>query len=569
LQAFEFRTENRCETRVAISAGCWSNCPLSIAGIAIQFATDGILEGRNDMATNPAAASMNGAESLVKTLLACGVDTCFANPGTSEMHFVAALDRVAGMRCVLGLFEGVVTGAADGYARMAGKPAATLLHCGPGLANGLANLHNARRAQTPIVNIVGDQATYHRPLDAPLTSDTEGWARPASVWTHTALQAGGVGAAVAAAVQAACAAPGGVASLILPSDVCWNPGGQVASPLPAIPTPKVSPDAVQQAARVLRSGQSTLLYLFASALDQATLADAHRIAAATKAQLVSATLCPRITRGRGRFDIDHIPYIGDMARAKLAGIRNLILIGAPAPQTFFAYPGKPGRPYPEDAVIHVLARPEHDLGDALARLADELGAPRISAPSATPVQEVAKGAVTSLAVAQTLSALLPENGIVIDESISFGFAFYPGTTHAAPHDWVQVTGGAIGGGLPLAVGAGVAAPDRRVIALEGDGSGMYTVQSLWSLARERLDVTVVMLANRKYDILQMELAGVGATAGKTAMGMLDIGNPDLDWVKLANGMGVEAARADSMERFADLFASANGRRGPFLIELVI
>lgn len=518
---------------------------------------------------NPQA--MNGAESLVKTLLANGVDTCFANPGTSEMHFVAALDRIPGMRCVLGLFEGVVTGAADGYARMADKPAATLLHCGPGLANGLANLHNARRAQTPVVNIIGDQATYHRPLDAPLTADTEGWARPVSVWTRTATRAASVGADAAAAVQAARAAPGGVASLILPSDVCWDAGGVVAGALPPLPVPRVAPDAVQQAARVLRSGQPVLIVLAGSALREAPLADAHRIAAATGARLITPMSNARVARGRGRLAVDRVPYSGDAARDKLAGIRHVILVGAPAPVTFFAYPGKSARPYPEDAVLHVLARPEEDLAEALARLADEVGARHAPLPAtaAPPQAGPARGAVTSEAVARTLSALLPEQAIVVEESVSFGRAFYPGTIHAAPHDWLQLTGGAIGEGLPLAVGAAVAAPERRVVSLQADGSAMYTLQSLWTMARERLDVTVVLLANRKYAILLGELAGVGANPGKTALDMLDIGNPDLDWVKLANGMGVEGARAKDMETFADLFRAANGRKGPFLIELVI
>ena len=514
--------------------------------------------------------TMNGAESLVKTLLACGVDTCFANPGTSEMHFVAALDRIPGMKCVLGLFEGVVTGAADGYARMADKPAATLLHCGPGLANGLANLHNARRAQTPVINIIGDQATYHRPLDAPLTADTEGWARPVSVWTRTATHAASVGADAAAAVQAATSAPGGVASLILPSDVCWDAGGKVAAPLPALAVPKVSPDAVQNAARVLRSGQPTLIVLAGNALRAGALADAHRIAAATDARLITPMSNSRVTRGRGHLAVDRIPYSGDVARQKLAGICNVILVGAPAPVTFFAYPGKSPRPYPEDAVIHVLARPEEDLGEALARLSDELGARNAPLPASAHITaEPAKGVVTSEAVAQTLTALLPDQAVVVEESVSFGRAFYPGTVHAAPHDWLQLTGGAIGAGLPLATGAAIAAPDRRVVALQADGSGMYTLQSLWTMAREKLDVTIVLLANRKYAILLGELAGVGANPGKTALDMLDLGNPDLDWVKMANGMGVEAARAENMETFADLFRMANQRKGPFLIELVI
>ncbi len=512
---------------------------------------------------------MNGAESLVKTLLASGVDTCFANPGTSEMHFVAALDRIPGMRCVLGLFEGVVTGAADGYARLAEKPAATLLHCGPGLANGLANLHNARRAQTPMVNIVGDQATHHRPYDAPLTADTEGWARPVSVWTRTATSAGSVGSAAAVAVQAARSAPGGVATLILPSDVCWDSGGVVAEPLPPIPAPKVAPDILQRAARILRSGQPTLLLLAGKALGQEALAAAHRIVNTTGACLLSTVSNPRVARGRGRFAVERLPYSGDAARAKLAGIAHVILVGTPAPATFFAYPGKAPRPYPEDATVHVLARPEEDLVDALGRLAEELGGPLPMPMERAQEASVAKGTITPQTLGQSLAALLPEQAIVVDESITFGPALYAGTLHAAAHDWLQVGGGAIGDGLPLSLGAAVAAPERRVVTLQADGSGMYTLQALWSMARERLDVTVVVLANRKYAILQHELDNVGASAGMTAMGMLDIGNPNLDWVRIANGMGVEAARTSSMEGFNDLFARANRNSGPFLIELVI
>ena len=182
---------------------------------------------------------MNGAESLVRTLVAGGVDVCFSNPGTSEMHFVAALDRVEGMRCVLGLFEGVVTGAADGYFRMKGTPASTLLHLGPGLANGLANLHNAKKANSGIVNIVGQHATHHIGYNAPLTSDIEGLARPMSAWVRTSPDAKSVSADGAAAIAAARSAPPQIATLILPADTAWNeadgiaagPGGQPAREL--------------------------------------------------------------------------------------------------------------------------------------------------------------------------------------------------------------------------------------------------------------------------------------------------------------------------------------------------
>jgi acetolactate synthase I/II/III large subunit len=512
--------------------------------------------------------SMNGAESLVQTLLESGVDTCFANPGTSEMHFVAALDRIPGMRCILGLFEGVVTGAADGYARMAGKPAATLLHCGPGLANGLANLHNGRRSNTMMVNCVGDQATYHRPLDAPLTADTEGFARAVSGWVRTSTDARHVGADAAVAVQAARTSPGQIATLILPSDTCWNPGGVVAAPLPVPPPPVADPHAIQEAVRLLRSGVATMLVLGNGALRSGALADAHRIAAATGARLLAQGSNAFTQRGRGRHPIERVPYGVDHAVRAFAGIRQVILIGALKPVIFFAYPNKPGSPVPADALVHVMSRPEHDQAQALAALADALGAPQVAPPDHAPA-EPARGQPSSDAFARSLAALLPENAVVAEEAVTFGRSFFPATHGAAPHDWLNVTGGAIGGGMPMATGAAVGAPGRRVVNLQADGSGMYTLQALWTQAREKLDVTTVIFANRKYAILLHELANVGANPGRTALDMLDLGNPDLDWVALAAGMGVDGAKAETMEQFNDLFTASLKRKGPFVIELVI
>jgi acetolactate synthase I/II/III large subunit len=514
-----------------------------------------------------AEGSVNGAESLVQTLVASGVDTCFANPGTSEMHFVAALDRVPGVRCVLALFEGVATGAADGYARIAGRPAVTLLHCGPGLANGLANLHNAQRARVPIVNIVGDQATYHRGFDAPLTADTEGWARAVSIWTRTARSAEAVGADAAAAVQAARNACG-IATLILPSDTSWNEGGVPGEPLPVAPPSPVTPATIASVARVLRSGEPVVLMISGAALEMDSLADAHRIAAMTSARLIAPTFNRLIRRGRGRFPIELLPYTVDDAVATLRNVRHLVLVGAREPVGFFAYPGKPSLIHPAGAVIHVLARPEQDAAGALAALATELAAPSVALPPTKP-PEPAGGLVTSLGVAQTLAAVIPEHAVIIDESLSFGFAFYPGTRDAAPHDWLQLTGGAIGGGLPLATGAATAAPGRRVINLEGDGSALYTIQALWTQARENLDITTVILSNRRYAILEHELAKVGANPGRTALDLFDLENPTLDWIRLAAGMGVEAARAKTLEELTNLLTASFKRNGPFLIELVI
>ncbi len=512
---------------------------------------------------------MNGAESLVRTLLAAGVDTCFANPGTSEMHFVAALDRVPGMRCILGLFEGVATGAADGYARMAGKPAASLLHCGPGLANGLANLHNARRAHVPLVNITGDQATYHKPLDPLLAADTEGFARGVSAWVRTAAAPAEVGSLAAEAVRAARTPPGQVATLILPSDASWSEGGVAADPLPAPPVKPPDDDAVTEVARILRSHEPAVIVLGGAALFAGALGDAHRIAAATGVKLLAETFNTRMERGRGRHPVARVPYQIDAALAAFAGIRHVILVGADDPVAFFAYPGKRGQLRPPDAALHVLAGRDQDVAQALAHLADALGAPSAPLPSASPRSEPASGPVTSEAVGRTLTALMPEDAIVVDEAITFGFALYPGTADAAPHDWLQLTGGAIGDGLPLSTGAAVGAPGRRVINLQADGSALYTVQALWTQARENLAVTTVILSNRRYAILQGELEQVGATPGEASRTLFDLGNPDLDWVAIGKGFGVAGARAETMEDFAGLVARANGLSGPFLIELMV
>jgi acetolactate synthase-1/2/3 large subunit len=511
---------------------------------------------------------MNGAESLVRTLLAAGVDTCFANPGTSEMHFVAALDRVPGMRCILAMFEGVATGAADGYARMAGKPAASLLHCGPGLANGLANLHNARRGHVPLVNITGDQATYHKPLAPPLAADTEAFARGVSDWVRTAVAADEVGRLAAEAVQAALTPPGQVATLILPSDASWNEGGAAAAPLPAPEPATVDEDTITEVARILASREPAVILLGGRALRAPALADAHRIAAASGAVLLAECFNTRMERGAGRHPIGRVPYAIDAALATFAGCRHVILVEAADPVSFFAYPGKRGQLRPPDAAPHVLARHGEDSADALARLAERLGAPPVPPPSA-PRPQPARGAVTPEAFAHTLSALLPDDAVVVDESITFGFGVFPATTGAAPHDWLQLTGGAIGDGLPMATGAAVGVPGRRVVNLQADGSALYTVQALWTQARERLAVTTVILSNRRYAILQGELQQVGATPGEASRTLFDLGRPDLDWVGIARGFGVDGARAETMDAFADLFAHANRTPGPFLIELVV
>jgi acetolactate synthase I/II/III large subunit len=519
---------------------------------------------------------VNGAQALIRTLIEHGVDTCFMNPGTSEMHFVAALDDVTAMDGVLALFEGVATGAADGYARMAGRPAATLLHLGPGLGNGLANLHNARRAHSPVVNIVGDHALSHRPYDAQLQSDIGTVARNVSSFVRTSETTAGLGADAAAAVRAAVGPPGSVATLILPADVSWSDGGTVTAPSePPRPSARLGNDpdeaTLAAAAQALRSGEPSVVLIGGRACRGPALDQAADIAASCGAVLLAETFPSRLERGAGRPPVERLAYLSEFVALQLEGVRHLVLLDAASPVSFFAYPGKPSDLVPAGCTVYPVAGPADDVDAALAALAEGVGTAAGSAsraPAGTPGPPT--GPLTSSAVCQALGALLPEGAIVSDEGNTSG-VFAPGATAGSPpHDWLCLTGGAIGQGLPVAVGAAVAAPDRRVVALESDGSALYTLQAWWTMARRGLDVTTVLLNNGSYAVLNMELDRVGVDEpGPRARDMLDLGRPAIDFVHLARGLGLHAARAETAEAFTDELARALATPGPSVVEAVV
>ena len=512
---------------------------------------------------------MNGAESLIRTLLAGGVNTCFTNPGTSEMHIVAALDQLPGMRCVLGLFEGVVTGAADGYARMAGKPACTLLHLGPGLANGLANLHNANRAHTPIINIVGRHATYHLGLNTPLESDLEGIARPFSPWLRTSCVASELGRDAADAIVASRGGPGRIATLIVPADVAWNEGGKVAD-LPAMaPVPMTSSQSVEHAAGMIRSGLRTAFILSGSALYGVGLLSAGRIARKSGAVLLSPYPFARMERGAGLPPVERTPYVFEQAVEKLKEFRQLILVGADAPVSYFASQGKSTNPAPSSCQIHTLSSPGEDAAGALEALAEALSLKKIDFTGPNVDRPpLRSGAISLAGIAGVIAALLPEDVIVADESMTSGHGIMAATRQAPRHDWLANTGGSIGIAMPLALGAAVACPSRRVLCLSADGSGMYTTQALWSMAREGLKVTTVIFANRSYAVLKREFSYLGVgNPGPRALDLFEIGRPELDWVSLAKGMGVPASRSTSLDEFAKALANGLAADGPTLIEI--
>jgi acetolactate synthase-1/2/3 large subunit len=513
---------------------------------------------------------MNGAESLIRTLVGGGVDTCFTNPGTSEMHIVAALDHVTEMRCVLGLFEGVATGAADGYARMTGKPACTLLHLGPGLANGTANLHNASKGEVPLINLIGQHATSHLQYDAPLTSDIEGIARPYSRWLRTSRATAELGRDAADAIVGAGVDPGQIATLIIPADVAWSDGGSVA-PKPSVAKASIPSSAnIDRAAEMLRAGVETALLLTGRALYGDGLKTAGRISAATGAKLLAPYPLARMERGAGKVPVQRLPYVPDQAREALKEFRQLILVGTSAPVSYFGYPGKGSVLSPPDCVTYTLASPREDRAGALEALATALSlnegselltqkADRPAAPS---------GEITLPGLATAIAALLPENAIVVDEAMTSGRGMMAASKGIAPHDWLGNTGGAIGIALPLAVGAAVASPERRVLCMSADGSSMYTMQALWTMAREGLNVTTVIFANRAYAVLQWEYSGLGVGApGSRAADLFAIGRPDIDWVMMAKSMGVPATRATSLDSFGDLLRKSFATEGPALIEI--
>jgi acetolactate synthase-1/2/3 large subunit len=515
---------------------------------------------------------MNGAECLLRTLLANGVDTCFMNPGTSEMQFVSALDRVGAMRGVLCLFEGVCSGAADGYARMLRKPAATLVHLGPGLANALANFHNARKAHSPVVSIVGQHTARHLRYDAPLTADIEAFARTVSAYVRTLERPEDMGEAASAAILAARTPPGQVATLIVPADFSWSEAGE---PGPVLtPAERLGPRAecIGETACVLKSGEPTGLLLSGGALLSPGLKAAGQLAAAAGVRVFADRYAARTEGGAGRFAPQRIAYFPEVAEAMLAGLKHLILVESQPPVSFFQYPGRRSYLLPEDCALHVLASIEEDGTEALQALVEECGVARFNPPlpEVSPPALPEGGGLTPDTIGRVLAALMPEGAILCDEMVSSGETISRRLDSAPSYDLLPVTGGAIGQGLPVAVGAALACPGRKVFALEADGSGMYTLQSLWTMAREQLDVVTVILANRRYRILDIEMRRTGAgELGRIANDMIDIGRPDLNWVKLAEGLGVEAARAATVDEFIAHFRAAVNQTGPMLIEAVI
>ncbi len=513
---------------------------------------------------------MNGAESVVRSLKTAGVDVCFANPGTSEMQFVDALDRTKLMHCVLGLFEGVVTGAADGYARIAGKPAVTLLHLAPGFANAAANLHNARKALVPMVNLVGDHALRHQKYDAPLSADVEGACAPFSDWVRSGRDAGSFAADAMEALRVAKGAPGKIATLIAPADIGWDEGGKIAAELPPEALAALDLSALNAAVHTFESGEKTLILVGNSVLEDIdAMAMLQGIAAKTGADILAPTSNRRMERGQGRSPIAKIPYPINAALACLAPYKRAILIETVPPVAFFAYPGKPSLLLPETCETVTLAGIDGNGSEAIAALADRIGASASKARTTALPPRPSAGGITLKNIAAALAHALPEDAIIVDEAVSSGGAVFEAGDAARPNTWLALTGGSIGIGIPLSAGASIACPERPVITLQADGSAMYTLQGLWTQAREGSNVTTIILANRAYEILKGELHNVGAQPGADALSMLNLDRPELDFVALARGMGVPGRRVDDIVDLMQAIEDAAAEPGPFLIEAML
>ena len=516
-----------------------------------------------------------GAEVLWTALAEQGVDTCFANPGTTELDLVRGLESQGGIRCVIGLQENVCTGAADGYGRMTGRPAATLLHLGPGFANGIANLHNARRARTPIVNIIGDHTSWHLPFDAPLSSDIEALAGAVSGWVHRIGETGAVAGAATEAVRQSLANGGQGATIIFPADfqadAVADSGERGQARAPAAPAETEADFDPAQIAQRLRSVRRVVFLLGGGGEDSGLGVRAQRAVAriceVLGASAYAETFPSRAERGQGLPAFDRLPYFPEPARAVLDESDLVVLAGALPPVTYFGYAGHPSE-LVEAARLLVVGEPGRPVAQRLEQIAEQLGAPEAQAiVRELPAQP--EGELTPARIGAVLARELPEHAIVSVEGGTCGYPFYAASAAARPHTALTNTGGAIGQGLPVAVGAAIACPGRRVVGLLSDGSTQYTIQALWTMAHEQLDVVVLIAANHQYAILRNELRRNGATLGARAAEMTALDRPKIDWVGLAQSYGVPASRAATAGELRDQLRRAFAARGPALIEMAL
>lgn len=511
-----------------------------------------------------------GADVMFEALYQGGAEICFANPGTTEMTMVSALARNGKIRSVLSLFEGVCTGAADGYNRVSGKVPLTLLHLGPGFANGIANLHNARRAGSRIINVIGDHATWHLAYDAPLTSDIESLASPVSRQVIRMASTATIVQDVDLAFAATCEAEGGAATLIVPTDVIDAEASRNAQQLVAQPWSGavVGEERIAEAKAALAGAQDVIVLLGGNALTEAGVRAGAAVAAHLGGRLLMEPYPAIVTLGGDLPAVERQAYFPDDVIAQM-GNATVVLAGSLMPISYFGYEGWPSQLVAEERLVR-LAGPEHDAVGALLDLGEALGARTLAVqaaaePSAPTADRGA--ALTPPLVVEELLAQLPHDAIISLEGSTLGGPWLRNAHRARRHRVITNTGGAIGQGLPCAVGAALAEPEARVVSLQSDGSAQYTLQALWTMAREKLPVTVIMAANHRYAILQTELTRAEAPLDDAVIaGLTLLDNPRVDWTALAAGYGVKAVRVTTTGELEAALAEGLAHDGPMLIQ---
>lgn len=516
---------------------------------------------------------MNGAEIILQTAQKAGVEICFANAGTTELPLVAAFDTIGGIRPVLGLFEGVCTGAADGYGRMKQKPAMTLLHLGPGFANGIANLHNARRAHTPIFNVIGEHASWHLAADPPLNMDIAAVAKTVSGWQRTSRGVESLPQDTAEALVASLY--GQISTLIVPADHQWSEyeGGKVSMPRFSFDAPDSK--NIDTAAELLKKSSKPALLLGCNALRKPCLEAAAKIKAATGCDLLMVNFPAYQDSGAGFPVLKRIPYFPEQADALLSQYDTFILAGTEEPVVFFGYKGGKSRYLTEKQKSLRIDSDKQDPAAALQALLQAVGFSQGkydigSLLTKYELPQLPSGGLNSKKMCAVIAALQPENCIVVEEGVTSGAPYYSLAPNLKPYSHIALTGGAIGQGMPCALGAALACPDRQVINIEADGSAMYTLQSLWSQSHEQANVTTIICSNRKYFTIEFECRRAGcATPGPASRALIDMTNPSIDWVSLSRGMNVPAVAVTTAEDMVKELRSALNESGPHLIEVIL
>lgn len=509
------------------------------------------------------AEQVTGAAAVLRTLAAGGVRHVFTNPGTTEIAFVAAAPAVPEIEPVLVVDEIVASGAADATSRLTGVPGATLLHLGPGLTNAAANLHNATKAHSPVVNVVGDHASDHRASPSPLQSDIEAIAAPLSAWVGVVGSADEAAATTARAMHEA-SSRCGVSTLIVPSDHAEQPTARSSAMPDPVVRPRATDLAVDAAARALRE-PGTALLIGAGALRAEALRLADRLAVAHDLDLWTPTFVTRAERTVPLArPLQKLPYFPLQVHEVLGRYRTIVAIGTDEPYAMFAYPGEPRRLTPDTVEVIALVGPDGDAHDALARLVDASGAPDVTSNAATRPTAPDDLSLDPRTLTLAVAALLPDHAILVDESQTSGGGLWDALA-GVPHDVLGLTGGAIGAGPPLATGAAFAARDRRVLNVQGDGSALYSAGAWWTQARHGLDVTTVIASNRKYFILDVELGRAGRR-DLSGGPLTTLDHPAVDFVSLARGYGVPGVRVESAAELSSALARSFATEGPMLID---